>query len=212
VTIGFLHTAEAHVATFTGLLEEVAPGRPSTHVVDASLLADARQRSGVDDELTQRLAVRLREAADGASVVICTCSTISGPAELLAPVVGVPVVRIDRPMAELAVDTGPRIAVVAALESTMAPTVALIGDIARRQGRAPVIDEVLVPGAWTLFEDDDVAGYAAAIASTVDSLDPATDVVVLAQASMAVGVALCTTTVPVLSSPRSAVAAAVALT
>ena len=211
MTIGFLHTSEVHTDAFTGLFDEVSPGRASVHVVDETLLADARARGGVDDELTERLASRLREAASGASVVVCTCSTISQPAEALSAVVGVPVVRVDRPMAEQAVSLGSRIAVVAALQSTIAPTVALLTEVADQMAVTPAIKEIVLPEAWTLFEAGDLLGYASAIASHVDALDPAPDIVVLAQASMALATDLCTTTVPVLSSPRSAVEAAVAL-
>lgn len=211
VTIGFLHTAEVHKRTFTGLLDEISPGRPSTHIVDPALLVDARERGGVDDELRERLTARLSEAASRAAVVVCTCSTISGPAELLSSAVGVPIVRVDRPMAELAVKSGSRIAIVAALQSTIAPTVALLTEVAQHQGRTPSFDEVVLPDAWSLFEDGDLAAFATAIAAAVESLDPSTDVVVLAQASMAVAVPHCKTLAPVLSSPRSAVEAAVAL-
>lgn len=211
MTIGFLHTADVHTATFTEMLDEASPGRPSIHVVDESLLADARERGGVDDELRERLLARLKEAASGATVVVCTCSTISGPAEQLASAVGVPVVRVDRPMAEHAVRSGSRIAVVAALQSTIAPTVALLTEVAHDMGRTPTIDEVVLADAWSMFEVGDLSGYATAIAAAVDSLDPAIDVVVLAQASMAAAAPLCKTTAPVLSSPRSAVEAAVAL-
>jgi len=211
MAIGFLHTAEVHTSTFRELMDEIAPGRPSTHVVDEGLLTDARARGGVDDELTGRLALRLQEAASGASVVVCTCSTIGGAAERLSSVVGVPVIRVDRPMAELAVTSGPRIAVVAALESTVAPTVAMLLDVARQHRRTPSIDEIVLVEAWSLFEHGDLTGYATTIASAVDRLDPSTDVVVLAQASMACAVPHCRSTTPVLSSPRSAVEAAVRL-
>jgi hypothetical protein len=211
MTIGFLHTSEVHRDTFTGLLDEVAPGWASTHVVDAALLADARERGGVDDELNDRLVSRLREAANGASVVVCTCSTISGSAENLSDVVGVPVVRVDRPMVERAVSLGSLIAAVAALQSTIAPTIALIREVAGQRGLTPAVEEVVLSEAWSLFEAGDLAGYATAIAMSIDSLVPTPDVVVLAQASMAAAAELCTTTIPVLSSPRSAVEAAVAL-
>jgi len=208
--MGFLHTADVHTATFTALLDEASPGRPSNHVVDEALLTDARERGGVDDELLGRLVARLKQAAVGASVVVCTCSTISGPAELLSTAVGVPVLRVDRPMAELAVGSGSRIAVVAALHSTIAPTVTLLTEVAQSTGRSPTIDEIVLPDAWSLFEDGDLAGYTTTIAAAVDYLDPGVDVVVLAQASMAAAVSQCKTTTPVLSSPRSAVEAAVA--
>jgi hypothetical protein len=74
----------------------------------------------------------------------------------------------------------------------------------------PVIDEVVCTDAWSLFEADDLSGYATRIAQVVDSLGPLPDVVVLAQASMAGAADLCRTATPVLSSPRSAVEAAVA--
>ncbi len=136
---------------------------------------------------------------------------LAGLPERLSEAVGVPIVRVDRPMAELAVNSGSRIAVVAVLQSTMLPTVTLLREVAEHQGHTPAIDEVLLPEAWPLFEAGDSIGYAKAIAAAVDSLESRADIVVLAQASMAIAVPQCETTVPVLSSPRSAVEAAVAL-
>ncbi|WP_203779498.1 aspartate/glutamate racemase family protein, partial [Actinoplanes philippinensis] len=126
-TVGFLHTAEVHVATFRGLFAELAPpGLADLHLVDEALLADARRTGSAPG-----LAGRLRElAAAGADLIVCTCSTIGADAE--ATPAGVPVVRLDRPMAEAAVAMGDRIAVVATVESTVEPTMALIRATAER--------------------------------------------------------------------------------
>jgi hypothetical protein len=210
VTIAFLHTAEVHVATFTDLVADLAPGTPTTHVVDPDLLAAARAAGGVDAALRGRLADRLAEAAEGAAVVVCTCSTLAGPAEALGPVAGVPVLRIDRPMAEAAVALGPRVAVVAAVDSTLGPTVELLTGCAAAAGTPIEVSTVLVEGAWAAFEAGDLTGYERRIAEAVDARAPGADVVVLAQASMAGAAGLVTTRVPVLSSPRPAVAAALA--
>jgi len=178
--IGFLHTAEVHVATFRRLLRELAPGYGDVHVVDESLLADARQR-GVDADIERRLLERLREvAAEGPGVVVCTCSTLSGHAERMSGEVGVPVLRVDRPMAEAAVAAGRRIGIVAAVESTLAPTRELLASCARPD---TVIVESLCADAWPLFEAGDHAGYIRAVADHARTLD--VDVIVLAQASMA---------------------------
>ncbi|MEZ5259297.1 MAG: hypothetical protein R2705_21175 [Ilumatobacteraceae bacterium] len=40
--VGFLHTSPVHVATFDGLVAEVAPGRGVEHLVDETLLDRAR--------------------------------------------------------------------------------------------------------------------------------------------------------------------------
>ncbi|CAM5693879.1 Aspartate/glutamate racemase OS=Streptomyces griseomycini OX=66895 GN=FHS37_006074 PE=4 SV=1 [Streptomyces griseomycini] len=141
--------------------------------------------------------------------MLCTCSTIGGAAEAAAAGAGVPVLRVDRPMAGAAVAAGPRVVVLAALESTVRPTVALLEEEARRAGRTVEVRTVLVEGAWTRFETGDREGYVRRVADAADEVTGA-DVIVLAQASMAPAERLRTTTVPVLSSPRPGLAAGAA--
>lgn len=205
VTIGFLHTADVHRATFTTLVDELAPGARTVHVVDPSLLADARSRGGIDEALRVRLVTRLREAAKDADVVVCTCSTISGEAEVVADLLDVPVIRVDRPMAEQAVAAGARIAVVAALATTLEPTTALLREVADSQGVTLQLAEYVCGDAWTHFEAGDTDRYRQAIVSTIDAIPGPVDVIVLAQASMAGAAGRCRTDVAVLSSPRLAV-------
>lgn len=199
-TIGFLHTADAHVPTFRKLVAELAPGVRDLHVVDERLLADAAER-GVDADVAERLGERLRSLADsGADVVVCTCSTLGEHAERVQ--VGVPVLRIDRPMAEAAVAAGGRIAVVASVESTLAPTRLLLLECA---AGAPVeIVDAPCLDAWALFAAGDLEGYARRVAAHCRGLDA--DVIVLAQASMAPAAELLADLpTPVLTSPRSVV-------
>lgn len=202
-TIGFLHTADVHVSTFHALAAEQS--LQDVHLVDATLLADARAH-GVGASLEARLAGRLRElAARGPDVIVCTCSSLSGYAERIA--LPMPVLRVDRPMAEAAVATGGRIAVVATVTSTLAPTRDLLLEC------APDADVEMAPclDAAALFDAGDQDGYLRAIAAHVRTLDA--DVIVLAQASMAGAADLLTDlTVPVLSSPRPAVDRAAAVT
>lgn len=209
--IGFLHTAEIHVETFDRLLRDRAVHAQAVHVVDETLLAEARARGGIDPELRRRIVARLIEAGDGVDVLVCTCSTISGAAEDVAAGIGIAVVRVDRPMAERAAAAGSRIAVIAAVESTVAPTVALLEEAGAKAGRALEIEVCLVPGAWELFEAGDFAGYHEAVASTVAAVRGRSDAVVLAQASMAAVAARFVGDPPVLSSPALAVDAALAL-
>lgn len=207
--VAFLHTAPVHVATFTGLLQELAPGVDGVHVVDESLLADARAHGIEYPALLDALDRRLQDLAAGGVPVMCTCSTIGGLAEARGAALGATVLRVDRAMADAAVAAGPRIAVVAALASTLEPTTALIEDCARRVGREVQLDVVLCAEAWPYFERGDVAAYLEAVQAAVDAHRDV-DVVVLAQASMA-PVAERQQRVPVLASPRLGVAALVAL-
>jgi hypothetical protein len=203
--IGFLHTAEVHVATFRGLLAELGPQHRDIHVVDAGLLATAR-RDGITAEVKAGLADRMRELA-GAEVIVCTCSTLGEQAELLGDGT---VLRADRPMAEAAVAAGPRIAVVVSTASTLEPTMSLLRSTADRAGTEVTLIEAPCPGAWALFLAGDLDGYARTVADHARGAATGADVVVLAQASMTPAAALLTDLlVPVLTSPRTAVAEAV---
>jgi hypothetical protein len=142
--------------------------------------------------------------------VLCTCSTIGGCAEEIGRSAGAPVLRVDRAMAERAVELGPRILVAAALASTLEPTRALLLDAAARAGKTVRIGEVLCDSAWPHFERGDHAGYFAAIAECLRGVASDADVIVLAQASMAGAAALCADLpVPILSSPRLGLEAAI---
>jgi len=208
--IGFLHTAEPHRATFDGLVSELAPRTRIVTVVEPSLLADAQRTGPGTPSIQRRIVGSLDElAADGADVVVCTCSTIAGEAEKLYAHRAVPLVRIDRPMAQAAVASGSRLAVVAALESTLQPTVRLLRETARkRQTQVEITTHVSVD-AWAHFTSGDLPNYYATVARTCAGIVGSCDAIVLAQASMAPVDALLDLDLPVLASPRLAVEAAI---
>ncbi|MFG3003299.1 aspartate/glutamate racemase family protein [Streptomyces calvus] len=206
--LALLHTSPVHVPVFDALRDEHHPGLELRHVVVEELLERARAAGpgAVADDVRRRV----REAADGgARAVLCTCSTIGDLAERAADGVGVPVLRVDRPMAGAAVAAGPRVVVLAALESTLGPTAALVRDEAARAGRSVEVRTAVVRGAWERFEAGDTAEYVRRVADAADAVTGA-DVIVLAQASMAPAERLTTTALPVLSSPRPGLAAGAA--
>lgn len=206
----FVHTAEVHVATFGDLLAEIAPEVTVRHVVAAHLLREAVRLGGVTAELGERVCGELLDAAQGAGVVACTCSTLGPWAEIAARRTSTPILRIDRAMAEAAVDCGARVLVAACLQTTLAPTTDLVRAVARERGRSTEVDVLFLPAAWERFERGDTDGYLDAIAAALAQAARGTDVIVLAQASMAGAVARCGDLgVPVLSSPRLGVEAAV---
>ncbi|MET8099752.1 arylsulfatase [Streptomyces sp. NPDC005236] len=208
--LALLHTSPAHIPVFDALRDADHPGLELRHLVDEELLARARREGpeAVADEVRVLLAGAV---ADGARGVLCTCSTIGAVAERTDA--GVPVLRVDRPMAAAAVAAGARagarVVVLATVASTLEPTVALIDEEARRAERPVEIRTALVEKAWALFEAGDTDGCARAVAGAADAVADA-DVIVLAQASMTAAGGYITTSVPVLSSPRPGLAAAAA--
>ena len=203
----FLHTAGVHVQTFDGLLREISPGTQVRHVVREDLLALARD-NGADSATVRRAMQTAVEEISANAVVLCTCSTVGGVAEAAGAAAGVSVHRVDRAMAERAVSIGADIVVAAALESTLAPTEALLIESAARAGTECRLTRLLVKDAWQFFEQGDFDGYLERIAGALQTV-PSCDVIVLAQASMAGAAERCRgLQVPVLSSPRLGLEAA----
>ncbi len=204
-----LHTADVHVATFGKLYAAMAPEVRVTHAVRSEWLEEARQ-SGLSDALSSKVQAFLREAATDHDAVLCTCSTL-GPLAEAAHADAPNIIRIDTPLMEAAAAHAGTALVAFCLESTRAPTLALLTATYQRLGKPARIEPILCSDAWAYFERGDMAGFAASIAADVSraaAFVPDLGCIVLAQASMAGGAKrLAGAGVPVYASPALAVAA-----
>jgi len=206
-----VHTVAGLIDLFDGLRAEIDPGVPVRHVVEAALLTDAIDEGGLTDEIRARTRDALLEATEGAALVLCTCSTVGPGADDAAAQADVPVLRVDRPMAEAAVQAGRRITVAATLATTIGPTADLVADAARRAGREVEIDSVVFAEARARLVAGDAEGHERIIADGLHEAAASADAIVLAQASMTPALARCADIrVPLLTSPRSGLEAAIA--
>lgn len=205
MTLALLHTSPVHVPVFDALRDAAHPGLALRHLVHEDLLARARE-SGPEVVAGEVGALLAGAVADGARAALCTCSTIGAVAEAESATLGVPVLRVDRPMAAAAVAQD-RVVVLAAIAGTLAPTLALLAEEAG--DRSVDVRTVVVDGAWARFEAGDREGYLDLVAAAADAVTDA-DAIVLAQASMADAVTRTGTRIPVLSSPGPGLAAAAA--
>lgn len=198
---GLLHTATIHAEPFDRLVAAAAPGAGRLHMVDPGLLATAI-RTGVTPELYAAVARHVEHlVASGATAVLVTCSSIGETVEAIdtADTAGVPVLRVDEPMARAAAQAGGRIAVLGTLRSTLAPTTKLI----RRYAEDADITAEVVAGAADARAAGDTEGHDELIRKAIAAAQA--EVVVLAQATMAA--AATGTGVRVLTSPETGVAA-----
>jgi Asp/Glu/hydantoin racemase len=144
----------------------------------------------------------------GADYIMVTCSSIGPAVEAGAKLMGVPVLRVDQPMADQAVATGKRIGVIATLSTTLEPTADLIQRRAEKAGKKIELTSRLVEGAFEALMAGDAATHDAKVAAALKELSQQVDVIVLAQASMARVVdtlAPADKRVPILASPGIAV-------
>jgi aspartate/glutamate racemase len=209
VRIGFLHTVPALAARFEADLAAAAPGSTAVHVVDAELLATAI-RSGVDGTVDAAVASHIAHlAASGADAVLVTCSSIGEAVERAAARAAVPVIRVDQAMAAEAVRLAGagRVAVLATLEATLGPTGGILDRAAAKT--STVVTARVVTGAAAARSSGDDATHDRLIAEAVRAAAEDADVVVLAQASMAAAAEGAAVSIPVLTSPASALAAVI---
>jgi Asp/Glu/hydantoin racemase len=185
-TIAMLHTVPGLVSGMEARAQDTVPGLRVLHYVDESLLQDTIAEGATPGHVRRRLVNYARYAEEsGAQALLVSCSSIGEAATAAADFVSIPVLRIDTPMAELAVASGDRIGVLATLSATLGPTTRLVQDSARRQNKKPAITARVVDGAFPALRAGDRAMHDRLVLAAFSELAAACDVVVLAQASMA---------------------------
>jgi hypothetical protein len=210
-TLALLHTAPILADVFTKMAGELSPDILLQHLVDESLLQEARDVGRITPHLNRRVTNMILNAADsGARIIMCTCSSIGPCAEVARPLTSCPVLRVDDPMAREAVSAGGTVVVAATLRSTLDPTKSIVLSAAKESGKTVAVKELLCESAWAEMEKGNTEGYFASIAEDLQRSAEGAQVIVLAQASMAQAAKLCTEIrIPILTSPRSGFLAAV---
>lgn len=212
--IVFLHTSPVHIATFDALRDRFAPDLGIRHVVREDLLERAVTQGGVTAEIEAAANAALTDAmTEGAEIIVCTCSTLGALAEAFDADAPIPVMRIDRPMADNAVMLGNHIAVCGAISTALVSTMDLMHSSARDMDRANVtIIDHLFASSWKYFQHGDIAAYHREVARGLRGAALTADLIVLAQASMHGAVAYCPEiSIPIWSSPETGFRAALAL-
>ena len=210
--LALIHTASFLSSVFGELCHDILPDVETFNIVDESLIGNTIAVGQLTPATSKRVGLYIQSAEEaGADAILVTCSSIGPAVEAARPFVSVPVLRIDEPMADEAVQTGQKIGVIATLSTTLEPTLDLVRRRARAQSKTPELISHLCEGAFDAVRSGDTDTHDRIVAEGLRQLIPQADVVVLAQASMARVVdALpdAEKTVPILSSPRSGVEAA----
>jgi hypothetical protein len=208
--ICIVHTSFVSVTQLTDLFAELAPQAQVRHIVDDTLLPEVLSNGGVTPRVRSRMCEYYKAAElAGADLIFNQCSSVGEVADLAATLVGVPVIKVDTRMAEVACKAGPRIGVVATLETTLGPTCRLIESTANRLGAKVELTRCLVEGAFQLLIQGDRAKHNQMVLDAIRELSRSTDVIACAQGSMmAIVPDLGPTPVPVLTSPRLGVQSA----
>ncbi|HWI61576.1 MAG TPA: aspartate/glutamate racemase family protein [Symbiobacteriaceae bacterium] len=210
-TLALLHTTPVTVTGLKDLAAEHVPHTRIINLMDDSLLADVMAAGAVTPEVEARMKAYIAQAEQaGADAVLCCCSSVGEVIERARPGSRIPVLRIDEPMAEEAVRAGSRIGVIATVGTTLAPTANLIRRKAQEAGKSVSVEAVKVDGAFQALTSGRTEEHDTLVMHTLEALIQRSDVIVLAQASLARVVSRLNPppAVPILSSPVSGLKAA----
>jgi Asp/Glu/hydantoin racemase len=185
-TLGLIHTSATLVPVFAELCNKYLPNIKVFNIVDDSLIKNVIA-CGELTPVTARRVVNYVGSAEtaGADFILVTCSSIGAAVEAAAALTKVPVLRVDQPMADKAVQSGKKIGVIATLPTTLEPTSDLVKRRAQAAGKEIELTAVLCEGAFDALMSGDAATHDAMVAAALKDLVKKVDVVLLAQASMA---------------------------
>jgi len=206
--IACLHTAKSNIDVFTNAARHLnLPQISLVHAVREDLLAAAERARGLTSDIESRTRDALLNLARDADAVLLTCSTLGPCIPADSAVAAVPMIRVDRALADEVTRGGGKVVVLCAVETTLVPTMQVFRDAAQRSGAD--VEVRLVPRAWSLFRAGKRAAYLSAIADAADdAYDEGASIIALAQASMAEAAGLVRRASKPLTSPSAAVVAA----
>jgi Asp/Glu/hydantoin racemase len=206
----FIHTVPTLIAPFNDPSKELLPsGVDWFHIADEMLLKLVLAQGGLSPFIFRRVAEHVAAAYEaGASVVQVTCSSISPCVVASRPMVPIPVLKIDEPMVDRALQMGARIGVAATVGMTLKPTTELVVERARFWGKEVQVESALCDGAFDFLMGGDGETHDRIVSERLKGLMDHNNVILLAQASMARVAATISPAdqkIPILSSPRLAV-------
>jgi aspartate/glutamate racemase len=206
----YLHTVMGVVPQFNELSRTLLPpGTEWWHIVDEMLAKVALAQGGLSPFLYRRVAEHAQAAREaGADVFQLTCSSISPCADAVNSLVDIPVLKIDAPMVEQAVDMARRIGIAATAYTALAPLAEQVRARASALGKQVEVNPVLCEGAYPAMLAGDMTTHNRVVSGYLQQMAQCNDVILLAQASMALivnSMPADSLKVRVLTSPRMAV-------
>ncbi len=206
--IALVHATPAAVDPIKSAFAEAWPEPDLVNLLDDSLSRDRALTVELTDSIFRRFDALGRYAVSlGADAILFTCSAFGPAIERVARSVKMPVLKPNEAMFAEAIAIGGSIGMLATFESSIASMSEEFVDQAKQAGSTAALTSVFVPGAMAALLAGQREKHDALVAAAASGLADCT-AIMLAQFSMAPAAARLRgqTSVPVLTSPASAVA------
>lgn len=184
--VGVVHTFLYSVEDIKAQFKKYLPDVEMINIIDDSLLEEALANKGLTPGIISRMCdyyTNLQEL--GCVCCLNQCSSVGEAADVAANLLSIPVVKIDAPMAQKAVELGSKIAVIATAISTVEPSSCLVEEKARLADKEVTVSRCYVEGAYEcLLKTGDKAKHNEMVIAKIKEAAKDHDVIVLAQGSM----------------------------
>lgn len=155
------------------------------NIMDDSLLLDTRKYGGMTPTIASRMLNYAKAAENsGADGVIVTCTSVNHATKMIRPLLNIPVINIEEPVAGMAAASGKRIGVLGTIPTSPSAISWEIEESAARLGKEIEIVPVVVDGAFDVLQSGDRDKHDEMVCEALYKLAKEVDCVVFAQISM----------------------------
>lgn len=164
---------------------EANPDIEVYNIMDDSLLVDTRKYSGMTPTIASRMLNYAKAAeASGADGVICTCTSVNHATKMIRPLLNIPMINIEEPVAEMAAKSGKRIGVMGTIPTSPGAISWEIEEKAAEMGKEIEIIPVVVDGAFDVLCAGDRDKHDEMVCEALYKLSKEVDCIAFAQISM----------------------------
>lgn len=186
--LALIHTSATLVPIFQELVATYLADKDIEvfNIVDDSLIKNTIRQNKLTADTARRVSDYIGSAEQaGADFILVTCSSIGPAVEASELLTSIPVLRVDRPMADLSVRIGKKIGIIATLETTLQPTMDLVSRRAEAIAKEVELVSLCCEGAFEALMEGNAEVHDQIVAESLRKLSSQVDVILLAQASMA---------------------------
>jgi aspartate/glutamate racemase len=184
--IGIIHSTRFVIEPVHDAVTSAGQGIDVFHVMDEGLLRALKREGEITPEITEWMTGMVQSVEkQGAELAVVSCSSLSPCVNKIRTSVNIPVIKIDEPMVEWAVNNASTIGLVMTNPTTESPSKSLIEEVSQRSGKEVRVVSRLCSEAFWKLNAGDIEGHDDEVIRTIHNVLKEVEVVMLAQISIA---------------------------
>lgn len=183
--IGMIHTVKPMFLNFGAQIEKEIDDVTLFHIIDDHLVDSIREAGGIQAKHLKILSHMIQVLENyELDYIASSCSSLSDALDQLQPFCEVPLLKMDTPMLEKAIELGSEIIVLATAPTTITPTVNQLNQLAKAAGKKINVNAICLPEAGSLLFGGKLDEFVDYLIQKVETIEHKS-IIVLAQGAMA---------------------------